>query len=94
MACRITISIRPFGRVTVRETGPDMYEVIDRTIGRAGRLLGQRIAGEGIEAQDLDSGTKSRTRERERKSLDSHKVRRLPRERLVIKKAKTRSSIR
>lgn len=94
MACRITISIRPFGRVTVRETGPDMYAVIDRAIGRAGRVLGQRLAGEDMEAQDLDSGIKLRARGQERKSPSSRKLRRLPPARLLVKKANTRSSSR
>jgi ribosome-associated translation inhibitor RaiA len=41
--CRITLELRPFGRVAVQESGPDLSVAIDRATGRIGRLLGREL---------------------------------------------------
>jgi ribosome hibernation promoting factor len=41
--CRITIELRPFGRVAVRATDSDLFAAIDRATGRAGRLFGREL---------------------------------------------------
>ena len=41
--CRIAVELRPFGRVAVQESGPDLFVAIDRATGRIGRLLGREL---------------------------------------------------
>jgi putative sigma-54 modulation protein len=41
--CRIAVELRPFGRVAVQESGPDLFIAIDRATGRIGRLLGREL---------------------------------------------------
>jgi len=41
--CRITTEMRPFGRVAVRATSPDLFTAIDRATGRVGRLFGREL---------------------------------------------------
>ncbi len=41
--CRISTEVRPFGRVAVRETDPDLFAAIDRATGRVGRLFGREV---------------------------------------------------
>jgi len=42
-SCRITAEIRPFGEVEARETHPNLYLAIDRSVGRVGRILALRL---------------------------------------------------
>lgn len=41
--CRITTELRPFGRVAVQETDPDLLAAVDRAAGRVGRLFGREL---------------------------------------------------
>jgi putative sigma-54 modulation protein len=41
--CDISAEVRPFGQVTARETGRDLYAAIDRAAGRLGRLFTTRL---------------------------------------------------
>jgi ribosome-associated translation inhibitor RaiA len=41
--CRISTELRPFGRVAVRESDPDLFVAIDRATGRVGRLFGREL---------------------------------------------------
>lgn len=41
--CRISTEARPFGRVAVRESDPDLFAAIDRATGRVGRLFGREV---------------------------------------------------
>jgi ribosomal subunit interface protein len=41
--CRITADLRPFGRVAVGETDPDLFAAIDRAARRTGRLFGREL---------------------------------------------------
>lgn len=41
--CRIAVELRPFGRLAVQESGPDLFVAIDRVTGRIGRLLGREM---------------------------------------------------
>lgn len=41
--CRITTELRPFGRVAVQETDPDLLTAVDRAAGRVGRLFGREL---------------------------------------------------
>lgn len=41
--CRITSELRPFGRVAVQESDPDLLAAIDRAAGRVGRLFGREL---------------------------------------------------
>lgn len=41
--CRISTELRPFGRVAVQETDPDLFAAIDRATGRVGRLFGREL---------------------------------------------------
>lgn len=41
--CRITTELRPFGRVAVQESDPDLLAAVDRAAGRVGRLFGREL---------------------------------------------------
>jgi ribosomal subunit interface protein len=41
--CRIAVELRPFGRLAIQESGPDLFCAIDRATGRLGRLLGREF---------------------------------------------------
>ncbi len=41
--CRITIELRPFGRVAVQENDVDLFSAVDRAAGRVGRLFGREL---------------------------------------------------
>lgn len=41
--CRTSAEIVPFGNVEVKESGPDLFAVIDRVAGRMGRLFGREL---------------------------------------------------
>lgn len=41
--CRISTELRPFGRVAVRESDPDLFVAVDRATGRVGRLFGREL---------------------------------------------------
>lgn len=41
--CHITAEILPFGRVTVLESGADLFAAIDRATGRLGRRFGDEL---------------------------------------------------
>ena len=43
-SCRIRARLVPVGYVTVEERGPDLFSVIDRAAGRAGRQVARAIA--------------------------------------------------
>lgn len=41
--CQISAEVRPFGRVSVDESDPDLFAAIDRATGRIGRLFGKKL---------------------------------------------------
>jgi putative sigma-54 modulation protein len=41
--CRISVELRPFGRLAVQESGPDLFTAVDRATGRLGRLLTRQL---------------------------------------------------
>lgn len=41
--CRISTELRPFGRVAVEESDPDLFAAVDRATGRIGRLFGREL---------------------------------------------------
>lgn len=41
--CRISTELRPFGRVAVEESDPDLFAAVDRATGRLGRLFGREL---------------------------------------------------
>lgn len=53
--CRITTELRPFGRVAVRETDPDLLTAVDRAAGRVGRLFGRELQRARDARTSLDS---------------------------------------
>lgn len=54
VTCRIDTQIVPFGRVGVKETGPDLFSAVDRAAGRVGRLFGKKLerARQALVARD------------------------------------------
>jgi len=42
-ACTVQISLQQSGSVLVEELGADLYQVLDRSLGRAARTLGRRM---------------------------------------------------
>lgn len=41
--CRISAEVRPFGRVAVEESDPDLMAATDRATGRIGQLFGREL---------------------------------------------------
>jgi putative sigma-54 modulation protein len=83
-SCHISAELRPFGQVAARETGPDLYTVIDRAAGRMGRLFASRL-GRGKEDEvrrPVLSAGRARGTGRKKK-LPSKRMRRSPRARLL-----------
>jgi putative sigma-54 modulation protein len=74
--CDISAEVRPFGLVTARETGRDLYAVIDRAAGRLGRLFTTRL--DRVEDEGLRPGlTADRTRRKNKTKISGKEPRRL-----------------